>query len=318
MSPAPSAETAASGAPASVRTVAMTGATGLVGTALTVRLQRAGTQVLSIRRGQSAPGQTMLQWDPYSGLSDPQRLAEVDAVVHLAGENIAAGRWNKRQKQRIRDSRVIGTRNLVQSLSRVARRPATLICASAVGFYGERGDTVLDESASAGTGFLADLCQAWEAEAMAAEQLGLRVVCVRIGVVLSPAGGALAKMLLPFRLCAGGVIGSGRQYWSWIGLHDLVTVFQFCLNNAALRGPVNAVSPNPLTNREFTRTLAQVLHRPAIFPMPAFVARLALGEMADALLLASTRVIPAQLSKLGFSFEHPELNQCLEHELHAK
>lgn len=317
MCPASAANATAAAAPASVRTVAMTGTTGLVGTALTARLQRGGTNVVRIVRGRSAPGENVLHWDPASGLADPERLSSVDAVVHLAGENIAAGRWNDRQKQRIRDSRVIGTRSLVQSISRSRRPPATLICASAVGFYGERGDAELDESAAAGTGFLADVCQAWEAEAMAAEQLGVRVVCVRIGVVLNPGGGALAKMLLPFRLGAGGVIGSGRQYWSWIGLHDLGRIFEFCLHESALRGPVNGVSPRPLTNTEFTRTLGQVLHRPTIFPMPAFVARLALGEMAEALLLASTRVLPTRLLNLGFHFEHPELQQCLEYELRA-
>jgi uncharacterized protein (TIGR01777 family) len=203
----------------------------------------------------------------------------------------------------------------VKSLAKLQHPPKTLICASAIGYYGERGDEILTESSAAGTGFLADVCRDWEREAMAASDQGLRVVCVRIGVVLNPKGGALAKMLLPFKMGAGGIIGSGKQYWSWIGLNDLVRAIEFCLRNESVRGPVNAVSPHAMTNYDFTKCVGSVLHRPTIFPLPAFMARLVLGEMADDLLLASTRVSPSLLVKYGFQFEQPDLKSCLEHEL---
>ena len=235
--------------------------------------------------------------------------------MHLAGESIAAGRWNSKLKAKIRNSRIEGTRNLVKSIAAVEKRPRVLVCASAIGFYGDRGASELDESSAAGDGFLADVCRDWEVEANAATELGVRVVNVRIGVVLSPGGGALAKMLLPFKLGVGGVIGSGKQYWSWIGLNDLVRVIEFCINNESVVGPVNAVSPNPLTNKEFTKIVGSVLHRPTIFPLPAFMAKLVLGEMADALLLSSSRVMPKKLQKAGFTFAQPELAECLQYEL---
>lgn len=295
--------------------VAITGATGLVGKALSRLLNAQGSSVVAVTRTDGANYDNTIRWDPEKGVLNPSRLESIDAIVHLAGENIAAGRWNQAMKNRIRNSRVHGTRSLVQSLSQIEKRPKTLISASAVGFYGERGDRVLDESAAVGTGFLAEVCQQWEAEAMAAESLGMRVVCVRVGVVMSPRGGALAKMLVPFKLGAGGVVGSGKQYWSWIGLNDLARVFAFCVENDSLRGPVNAVSPESMTNHDFTKVLGQVLHRPTIFPLPAFMARLMLGEMADELLLSSTRVTPQKLLKAGFQFEQPDLTSCLEHEL---
>ncbi|MBC7965056.1 MAG: TIGR01777 family protein [Fuerstia sp.] len=295
------------------QTVAITGASGMVGTALAAVLREAGHSPVSItRKASSADG---IVWDPASGLKDPSRLATVDTVVHLAGENIAAGRWTAALKDRIRRSRVEGTRSLVKSIAVAGQRPKTLVCASATGYYGERGDTVLDESAAAGKSFLADVCREWEHEAQAATELGLRVVNVRIGVVLSPKGGALAKMLLPFKLGAGGVIGSGKQYWSWIGLHDLVRSIAFCIENDAVSGPVNAVSPNAMTNRDFTKGVGRALHRPTLFPLPAFMAKLVLGEMADELLLSSTRVTPKKLQDYGFQFDYPELVACLQHEL---
>ena len=248
-------------------------------------------------------------------MTDPSRLETVDTVVHLAGENIAAGRWTAALKDRIRRSRVEGTRSLVKSIAAVSRRPKTLVCASAIGFYGERGDTVLDEDAVAGKGFLADVCREWEQEAQAATELGLRVAIVRIGVVLSSKGGALAKMLLPFKLGAGGIIGSGKQYWSWIGLHDLVRIIAFCIERDSVQGPVNAVSPNSMTNYDFTKGMGRALHRPTLFPMPAFAAKLVLGEMANELLLASTRVTPKKLKEQGFEFHYPELVGCLEQEI---
>jgi uncharacterized protein (TIGR01777 family) len=254
-------------------------------------------------------------WDPAKGIVNPGPLESADAIVHLAGENIAGGRWTAAVKERIRSSRVEGTRNLVRSLEGMQRRPETLICASAIGFYGDRGDEVLAEDSPAGNGYLADVCNAWEHEAMAATKLGMRVVCVRIGVVLSPKGGALAKMLLPFKLCLGGNVGSGKQYWSWIGLHDLARAIQFCIENESMQGPVNAVSPNPVTNAEFTKSVANVLHRPAVFPLPAFMAKLVLGEMAEELLLASVRVVPNELTTHGFQFGQPDLSDCLRYEL---
>ena len=297
------------------QTVAITGASGMVGTALATVLRESGHKPVSITRKASESNEGSIVWDPASGLKDPSRLETIDTVVHLAGENIAGGRWTAALKDRIRRSRVEGTRSLVKSIAAIGHRPKTLVCASAIGFYGERGDTVLDEDAVAGSGFLAEVCRGWEQEAEAATELGLRVVKVRIGVVLSPKGGALAKMLLPFKLGAGGIIGSGKQYWSWIGLHDLVRIIAFCVEHDSIRGAVNAVSPNSMTNYDFTKGVGRALHRPTLFPMPAFAAKLVLGEMANELLLSSTRVIPKKLKEQGFEFHYPELVGCLEHEL---
>ena len=297
------------------QTVAITGASGMVGTALATVLRESGHKPVSITRKASESNEGSIVWDPASGLKDPSRLETIDTVVHLAGENIAGGRWTAALKDRIRRSRVEGTRSLVKSIAAIGHRPKTLVCASAIGFYGERGDTVLDEDAVAGSGFLAEVCRGWEQEAEAATELGLRVVKVRIGVVLSPKGGALAKMLLPFKLGAGGIIGSGKQYWSWIGLHDLVRIIAFCVEHDSIRGAVNAVSPNSMTNYDFTKGIGRALHRPTLFPMPAFAAKLVLGEMANELLLSSTRVIPKKLKEQGFEFHYPELVGCLEHEL---
>lgn len=299
----------------SAGTVAISGATGLVGKALSGLLQSQGSKVIALTRREGSNYDNSILWDPEKGILNPSRLESVDTVIHLAGENIAGGRWNATMKNRILNSRVHGTRNIVASLGRIEKRPRTLISASAIGYYGDRGEKILDESAAAGDGFLADVCQKWEAEAMAAEKLGIRVVCVRVGVVLSPKGGALTKMLVPFKLGAGGIIGSGRQYWSWIGLHDLTRIFAFCASNTDLSGPVNAVSPNAMTNHDFTKVLGQVLHRPTVFPLPGFMARVMLGEMADELLLSSTRVVPGKLQKAGFEFHQPGLKECLEFEL---
>ncbi|WP_077025302.1 TIGR01777 family oxidoreductase [Fuerstiella marisgermanici] len=298
-----------------IQTVAISGATGMVGSALADRLRESGKSVIAISRSDGGGYDDTIRWDPESGLTNPNRLESVDAIVHLAGENIAAGRWNDSVKRRIRNSRVNGTRSLVESMASVEKRPKLFICASAIGYYGDRGSMELPESAEPGEGFLPDVCKEWEAEADAAAELGCRVVNVRIGMVLSPKGGALAKMLLPFKLGAGGVVGPGTQYWSWIGLHDLTRIIAFCIDNEEMSGPVNAVSPHPPTNREFTKDLGRVLNRPTIIPMPAFAAKLALGEMAKALLLASTRVVPKKLEKAGFKYDHPDLTGCLQHEL---
>lgn len=295
--------------------VAISGASGLVGTELSALLTSVGHSVVPMTRKSSGSSQNAIVWDLVHGVANPQQLESVDAIVHLAGENIAAGRWTVALKERIRKSRVEGTRALVQSLAGLQIRPKTLVCASAIGFYGDRGDEILTESSPAGSGFLADVCSAWESEAMAAANLDMRVVCLRIGVVLSPKGGALAKMLLPFKLGAGGVIGSGKQYWSWIGLNDLVRAIAFCVENENIRGPVNAVSPQALNNYDFTKTVGKVLHRPTIVPLPAFVAKIVLGEMAEALLLSSAHVVPEKLQAHGFQFAQPDLKSCLEHEL---
>ena len=297
------------------RTVAITGASGMVGQALSGLLKQRGDRSIAVSRSEGDSYEDSIRWNPESGLINPARMEGVDAVVHLAGENIASGRWTDDLKRRILNSRVQGTKSLVESLAKIEKRPSTFICASAIGFYGDRGETIMAEDSPAGKGFLADVCQAWEAEAMQAEALGMRVVCVRIGVVLSPKGGALARMLLPFKMGMGGNVGNGKQYWSWIGLNDLVRIFAYCLDNDQLSGPVNAVSPQPLTNAEFTKVVGSVLHRPTLFPLPAFMAKLVLGEMANELLLYSTRVNPGKLLKSGFAFEQPELKQCLEHEL---
>ena len=296
-----------------LQTVAISGPNGLVGKALSARLQTEGKDVVGISRSEGSWENT-IRWDPDSGLTNPARLETVDAVVHLAGENVAGGRWSSRMKGRIRHSRVAGTRNLVQSMAAIEKRPKVLVCASAIGLYGSRGDEELLESSAPGDDFLAEVCRDWEAEANAATELGIRVVNIRIGVVLSPNGGALKKMLLPFKLGLGGVIGSGKQFMSWIGLNDLTRIISFCLHND-IHGPVNAVSPEPLTNRDFTKCMGRVLRRPTIFPLPAPVLRLGLGEMAEALFLSSTRVLPGNLQKAGFQFEQPDLESCLRHEL---
>jgi uncharacterized protein (TIGR01777 family) len=294
--------------------VAVSGASGLVGTELTARLTKHGHSVIPMVREAKNRGEEIL-WNSGTGVANPLQLENIDTIVHLAGENIAGARWTTAVKERIRSSRIEGTQALVQSLSKARTRPKTLVCASAIGFYGDRGNETLTEASAAGSGYLAEVCKAWEQEALEAVDLGLRVVCVRIGVVLSPKGGALAKMLLPFKLGLGGIVGNGQQYWSWIGLNDLVRVIEFCVLNESIRGPVNAVSPEPMTNHDFTKSVGSVLQRPTIFPMPAFMARLVLGEMADELLLSSIRVEPQQLREHGFQFEQPDLQTCLIHEL---
>lgn len=295
--------------------VAISGASGLVGSALSKALTADGATVLPISRSNRGHDSETIVWDPETGLINPDRLKSVDTVVHLAGESIASGRWNDKQKAKIRDSRVKGTASLVKSMAAISDRPKTFICASAIGYYGNRGDQKLTETSEPGTGFLPEVSLEWEAAADAAIELGMRVVKVRIGVVLSPDGGALQKMLLPFKLGMGGVVGSGKQYWSWIGLNDLVRVFQFCISDSEISGAINAVSPNPVTNREFTKTLGGVLRRPTIIPLPAFAARLALGEMANDLLLASARVLPERLQQMNFEFQQPSLEESIRFEL---
>jgi uncharacterized protein (TIGR01777 family) len=270
---------------------------------------RASSAAASPNAGQ----EPTVRWDPILGTIDQAGLEGHDAVVHLAGENIAGGRWNDRQKKAIRDSRLHGTQLVCDALSKLRNPPKTLVCASAVGFYGDRGDEILDEKCSVGAGFLAEVCRDWEAATESVRLRGMRVVNLRFGMVLSPAGGALQKMLLPFKLGLGGIIGSGRQYWSWIEIDDAVGAILHALTHDQLAGPVNAVAPNPSTNRDFTKTLGQVLNRPTVLPLPAFAARLALGQMADDLLLASARVVPQRLEETGYAFRYPQLESALRH-----
>ncbi len=308
-------------APATPRsmTIAVSGASGLVGAALSKAIVERSWKLRRLVRGNSSGGQgENIPWNPESGLVNFTGLSGVDAVVHLAGENIAAGRWTPAKKLRIRDSRVNATQRLCKSLAAMSNPPRVLVCASAIGYYGERGDQPLTESEPPGRGFLAEVCTQWERATQPAVDAGIRVVHMRIGVVLSPAGGALKQMLLPFRLGLGGKIGSGRQYWSWISLPDLVRSLLFAVEIEELAGPVNAVASNAVSNAEFTRILGRVLRRPTLFPLPGFVARLVLGEMADDLLLASIRVVPEQLQQNDFEFEHPDLETALRAVLNRK
>ena len=293
--------------------VLVTGATGLVGSALIPFLTTGGHRVT--RMGRSQAGEGAVRWDPEEGVLNGADLEGFDAVVHLAGENIAGGRWTAAQKARIRDSRVKGTGLLCETLARLDRPPKTLVCASAIGYYGDRGEEALTEASAPGEGFLPEVCRAWEGATEPAVRKGIRVVNLRFGVVLSAEGGALAKMLFPFRMGAGGVLGSGRQYMSWIALDDAAGVIHHALVTDALRGPANAVSPQPVTNREYTKMLGRGLRRPTIFPMPAFAARMAFGEMADALLLSSQRVVPRRLEETGYIFRLPDLEGALRHVL---
>lgn len=293
--------------------ILVTGSTGLVGKPLVAALLNAGHTVKRLIRATVLDRQTETRWNPADGTIDPAALEGLDAVVHLAGENIAAGRWNAAKKARIRESRVNGTKLLCQTLASLSTPPATLISASAVGYYGHRRDTVLREDSGPGSGFLPEVCHAWEDATQPAAEKDIRVVLLRTGVVLTPAGGALAQMLTPFKMGLGGRIGSGRQFMSWIALDDLLGIIEFALNEESLAGPVNAVAPNPVTNAEFTKTLGRALKRPTLFPMPALAARLAFGQMADDLLLASARVLPARLTSAGFNFRFPALQPALHH-----
>ena len=289
--------------------VAVTGASGLIGHALVARLRQDAHQVVRLVRGPAASADERA-WDPTREL-DPAALAGMEAVVNLSGANLAEGRWTERRKQELRDSRIGPTRVLAQALARMSTPPRVLVSSSAVGYYGDRGDAPLSEASGAGDGFLARLCVDWEEATAPAEAAGVRVVRIRSGVALSGAGGALVKMLTPFKAGVGGVLGPGRQYMSWISLDDLVAAITHVLADDSLRGPVNTVAPSPVTNREFTRTLGRVLNRPAVAPVPALALRLLFGEMAEATLLASTRVIPQRLLGARFQFAFPDLESAL-------
>jgi uncharacterized protein (TIGR01777 family) len=302
-------------APRGPKRIAVTGASGLVGRHLAAFLTTGGHRVDPLVRRAARSGTTEVAWDPARGTIDASRLEGVDAVVHLAGASIAEGRWTPARKAAIRASRVESTRVLAEALSGLARRPAVLVAASAVGYYGDRGDEPLTEASPPGSGFLADVCREWEAATEPAVRAGIGVVILRTGMVLTAAGGALARMLPPFRLGLGGVMGSGRQYVSWIALDDLIGVIHFGLFAGGLAGPVNAVSPRPVTNRELTRTLGRVLRRPTLMAMPGPAVRLLFGELGQALLLEGARVLPARLEAAGFRFRHPLIESALRSEL---
>lgn len=289
--------------------VAITGANGLVGAQLAAFLSTGGHDVRAIVRRPRDAGD--VAWDPAAGVIDGDALEGLDAVVHLAGESIATARWSAESKRRILESRTVGTRLLARTLAGLARKPRVLVCASATGLYGNRGDERLDEDSAPGDGFLADVCRQWEDAAAPAREAGIRVVHLRIGVVMTPLGGALAQMLTPFRFGAGGTLGSGQQFLSWISLDDVLAAVLHCLATPSLEGAVNATAPEPVTNAEFTRTLASVLRRPALAPLPAFALRALLGEMADALLLSSTRALPGRLTESGFVFRDANLHGAL-------
>ncbi|EMI18723.1 nucleoside-diphosphate sugar epimerase [Rhodopirellula maiorica SM1] len=295
---------------------AISGSSGLVGSSLTRLLTLLGHQATPIVRSKQdsshdEQGRSIAAWDD---ADEAKKFGDVDVVVHLAGKSIAGGRWSEQVKQQIRDSRVVKTRQLCESLASLERKPKVLVCASATGIYGDRGDTVLDESSDAGDDFLADVARQWEAACQPAIDAGIRVVNARFGLVLSVAGGALEKMVLPAKMM-GGKLGSGKQWWSWIALDDVLGAIYHCVQRNDVSGPVNFVSPEPITNADFTDVLGRVLNRPPLFPAPAFGLRLVLGEMADALLLSSTRVVPGVLQQSGYSFRFTDLEATLRYSL---
>ena len=296
--------------------VLLSGSHGLVGKALITRLEANRHEIFRLVR-HAPSSESEIEWSPDRYSIAISRLEGFDAVIHLAGESIAEGRWTDEKKQRIRESRVKGTKLLSDALANLSRPPKTLIAASAIGFYGNRGDEILRETSAPGQGFLPEVCVAWEKATELAMEKGIRVVNTRFGIILSKEGGALAKMLPPFRMGVGGRIGSGRQWMSWIALNDVVEGLHYVLTNESLSGPVNFVAPKPVTNAELTKTLGRVLSRPTFFPVPAFAARLALGEMADALLLSSQRVEPARLKDANYTFRFSELREALSHLMRA-
>jgi uncharacterized protein (TIGR01777 family) len=296
--------------------IAITGSSGLIGSALLARFDRDGHAVTRVVRGASARDSShrAVAWNPDSGMIDSAGLDGHDAVVHLAGEDIAAGRWTPARKHVIRESRIHGTRLLCETLASLAHRPRVLITASGVGYYGNHEpDHPVDETSPRGVGFLADLVRDWEQATSSAQAAGIRVVQVRFGIVLSPRGGALAKMLPPFKLGLGGKVGNGRQVMSWIAIDDVPSIVLHVIEHPGISGPVNVVTPHAVTNAEFTHALGRVLGRPTILPLPAFAARLLFGEMADALLLGGARVRPERLEDSGYRFAYPQLPQALEH-----
>ncbi|MBZ5662230.1 MAG: TIGR01777 family oxidoreductase [Acidobacteriia bacterium] len=297
--------------------ILVSGSTGFLGTAAIEALEHDGHTIARLMRPQTSrhktPGgaEQAVAWDPVAGTFDAAAAEGADALVHLAGASIADGRWNVSRKNLLRTSRIDATRHLMGALGKLQRPPRVIVGASAVGYYGSRGDETLGETSAPGNDFLAALCQEWERETARGAEFGARVVGLRFGIILAAHGGALPQMMTPIKLGVGGRLGTGRQWMSWVTLEETVRVVQFALANAGLTGPVNVVAPNPVQNSEFTRVLARTLHRPALFPAPAFALRLALGEMADGLLLSSQKVTPAKLVNAGFQFLQPELAGAL-------
>jgi uncharacterized protein (TIGR01777 family) len=289
--------------------ILVSGASGPIGAALLRALKDQGASVPRLVRN-SATGNDQIVWDPSRPLS-PDSVSGFDAVIHLAGESIV-GRWTDAKKRRILDSRSQGTGHLAEALAKASQPPRVFISASAVGFYGNRGDEILSEDSPSGEGFAAEICRQWEAATQPAAKAGIRTAQMRIGVVMSADGGALPEMLTPFRLGLGGRLGNGRQWWTWVSVRDVVGAIQHVQHHESLSGPVNAVAPNPVTNAEFTRILASVLNRPAVFPMPAFAVRLIFGEMGEELFLGSQRVEPTKLAASGYRFQHPDLKHALK------
>ena len=293
--------------------VAVTGSSGLIGTSLVSFLSKKDIVVSKILR--ENPEDDDISWKPEDGDWNSAFTGGVDGIVHLAGESVASGKWTRKKKEKIRNSRIEGTKRLCEHILKLPTPPSVLVCASAIGYYGNRGVEFLNEGSPRGSGFLPDVCLGWEEAAESVSKAGIRVVNVRFGIVLSKDGGALAKMMTPFKIGMGGKIGSGTQYMSWIAMDDVTSAIYHTLITESLKGPVNVTAPNPVTNKEFTTTLGEVLKRPAVVPIPAFAAKLAFGEMANDLLLASTKVAPKRLSDSGYKFQYPELENALKHVL---
>jgi hypothetical protein len=290
--------------------IAIAGASGLVGSALIPALAGDDTAITRLVRHAPKPGE--IEWHPNQDQVSAQSLEDFDVIINLAGENLAAGRWTDELKRKIRDSRVSGTHLLSEAIAKMKVKPRVFVCASATGIYGDRDDEVLDEQSESGGGFLAGVCREWEMACEPATKAGVRVVNLRLGPVLAREGGMLAKLLTPFKMGMGGKVGTGKQYISWVALEDAVSAIKLAINDQAVHGPLNVVSPNPVTNEEFTKTLGHVLNRPTALAMPAFAARLAFGEMADEMLLVSQRVMPKRLVAAGFQFRFPELEGAMK------
>jgi uncharacterized protein (TIGR01777 family) len=294
--------------------ILITGASGLIGKEIQKSFAEKGYDLLLASR-KEPKDDSHIQWSADTGFADEDlaKLEGLEAVIHLAGEGISALRWTDEKKKAIRDSRVFGTRSMIETFDKLEKKPKTFISGSAIGFYGDRGDDGMTETSAAGKTFLSEVCKEWEAESRRAEDLGIRTVLLRTGIVLSKDGGALATMLTPFKLGVGGVVGSGKQWMSWISLDDVDGIIDYAIENENLRGAVNVVSPNPVTNEEFTKTLGSILYRPTFLPLPEFAVHMVFGEMGDALLLDSTHVIPKRLLDAGYKFKYPDLKAALEH-----
>lgn len=291
------------------------GASGMIGSYLKELLRKRGDDVHALVRPESKTARNSIPWAPSKGQLDTDPLEAFDAVVHLGGTNVADGPWTKKRKKAIRDSRIDSTNLLAQKLAATKQPPKVFVCASAIGIYGDRGDTLLNENATPGSGFLEDVAKDWEAACAPAIEAGIRVVNARIGIVLAREGGALEKMLMPFKMGVGGKLGSGQQYMSWISLEDVTRALIFCIDNTKISGPVNLTAPNPVSNAAFTKALGEVVHRPTVLPVPRFAIRTFFGEMGDKLLLGSTRVDCKKLRDAGFTFAHEEPQAAIRFEL---